>query len=316
MNKASIQSAYLKIQASDEFKQKTISLLNRKTKKQSSHRIRWAVSIAASFVVIVSLVTVFSLLKSGDVFSPQSTVTIPKISPPQYNPLASMIGFVVYNDKMYTQAGTKIDIDSANKLLGDKLGTAKGNIDEWSKASEIKKNFASSFCGDIYSVKGYDSSFRIIGISTNSDSGDKWAEIFECTKGITITSGKDVFGKLKMQGNALSMTYVQESDHKTPIYSINDNKLMNTFIDALNNTTPYLFESNHIPNLDWNNPADFRHIRIKLKDGCDVKLTLTKGEYILYGNCDAVFKMNSSKFHELWDKLDYTKDISVKQHVK
>lgn len=311
MNKATIKSAYLKIKASDEFKQKTVALLQGNIHKRNSSRIRPIAAIAASLVVVIAFVAVFTVFQHENILAPHSTLTIPKISLQKGNTqMTFMIGLVVYNGRIYTQTGTNIDIGNAKKLLGDKLGTAKGNIDEWSKQGDYTVELASNFIGDVYTVKGYDSSFRIIGISKNPNSGEESAEFFECYNGITVSSGKDVLGKLKIQGNASSLTYVQWYDGETPIYSVSNETLMNEFIDALNGTTPYL--PDHIPGLDWNNSADFRKVKIKLKDGCDVQFTLTIGGYIFYGNNNLTFKMNGSVFNELWDKLDYSKDPSTK----
>lgn len=325
MKRSTIKSAYTKIRANGEFRQKTISLLKKNNSAESiaEQPIRRKFPIIAVTLSIVLIFTIgLTVLFRSNIWAPHNAgvvttsgggVTLPKINPPSSNNAAtSMIGLIVYKNKVYTDSRTYIDINSIKNFQGIKLGVAKGNIDEWSKKNEYSADFASNFSGDIYTVKGYDPNFRIMGIHTNPD-GEKYVEIFEQLNGITIVSGKDVFGKLKMQGNTLSMIYAQSNDGLTPICPVNDDILINEFLDELDDSSPCLIEMihGHIYG-DWNKRDAKRNIIIKLKDGCNVGFTLVKGGYVLYGYCDAAFKISDSVFDELWNKLDISKDPSVK----
>jgi len=117
-----------------------------------------------------------------------------------------MIGLIVYQGKVYTQTGTKINPENAEDFIDQKLGTTKGNIDEWSRQSAYAIEFASAIgkC-TVYSVKGYDKNFRIM--TYEKISGIAYAEFFECFNGITVKSGADVFNNLKMKKNIKTAKY-------------------------------------------------------------------------------------------------------------
>ncbi|MBK3494261.1 hypothetical protein JFL43_05205 [Viridibacillus sp. YIM B01967] len=56
-------------------------------------------------------------------------------------------------------------------LRGEKLVRTKGTIDEWSKQDDYATEFASSIGNsDVYSVRGYDESFRIMTYSEEGGS--------------------------------------------------------------------------------------------------------------------------------------------------
>ena len=323
MNKTVFMSAYAKVQASDEFKRKAVELLKSKNQQKKHLRLKTVIPIAASLAVIIGVLTVYSVFQkttnpipnvSSTIINTDGSITIPKIKLPNgSDQMASMIPLVVYKGRIYTTSVTRIGLDDAKKLIGDKLGTAKGNLDEWSKQDDYAVELASDISGDVYSVKGYDSNFRIMIVSKSSD-GTESAGFLDCLNGITVSSGKDVLGKLNVKGDAVSLTYVQWYDGQTPIYTVDDESLMNRFIDALNNTTPCIYDQDQIQGVDLNvyDSTNIRYIIIALKDGSTVQLKLVKGGYIFYGN--TVFKMTNNVFNELWDKLDYSKDPSTKKN--
>lgn len=306
MKRSAIKSAYLKIQASDEFKKRIVSLLQKNVSKKASNCIRRFIPITVVFVMAFGLITVFSLFKHGYTSS-QNVITIPKIdlSKDTQNSNAIMQEFVEYNGRVYVKTGTDIDIQSARKLIVEKLGNARGNISEYGSQHTSDTGFNSNIPGDVYSVEGYDSNFRIMLLS--KDVGGERAIFLECYNCITITNGRDVLGKLKLQGNVMKFTYMHFGDWNIPVYDITDSKMSSKFIDALNDTTPFLYDK--IPGgLPFGKKNLIRYIAIKLKDGSVIKLALTKDGYIMYGNCPVVFKMNNGVFSKLWNRLDETKD--------
>lgn len=321
MSETVIKSAYAKVKATDEFKHRTVELLQKKNHRQKKGERKRVVLVTASIAIFIGVIAAYSIFqKTAKPILPASSpnantggsITIPKIDPPKSNnPMASMIGIVVYQGKVYAAAGTQISLDNAKKVMGNKLGTAKGNLDEWSKKDDYSE-LASVVPGDVYSVKGYDSNFRIMIVRKSLD-GTESAGFLECLNGITVSSGKDVFGKLNMKGNAVSLTYVQWCDGQTPIYPVDDESLMNRLIDALDDTTPRTYDQGRIQgvDLDVHDSANARYIVIALKDGSNVRLKLVKGGYVCYGT--TVFKMTDNVFDELWDKLDCSKDPSTEK---
>lgn len=314
MNNVTMRSAYSKIKASDEFKNRLTVLLQGDKPKGFSRRIRPLIAAAACLTVAIGVVFVYPILikpavqPSPGVAKAENGIAIPEIKPPKNNAsTADMIGLIVYKGQIYTQAYWITDSENAEKLKDKKLGEAKGNIDEWSKRKDYSSEFASNVIGDVYSVKGYDPRFRIMCFLSN---GTKC--LYECLSSITVSSGRDVFSKLKLRNNVTRLTYIdiEHYDYVTPICNIEDKGIINSFVDNLYDSKPVSL--NKVPGLDWNNSADTRYIELALKDGCKASLALIKGGYVHYAHCDVAFKMDDHVFNTLWEKLDKIGDSSAK----
>jgi hypothetical protein len=218
---------------------------------------------------------------------------------------ADMIGLIVYNGKIYTQTRTEIDVGNAKAIKGEKLGTTKGNIDERSKKGAFKEEFASTIgIEDVYSVKGYDKNFRIMTYGNRN--GASYAKFYENLNGITVKSGEDVFGKLKLVRNVTSAKYRTFNDWNNDIenyHPIADMKILNDFVEKLNKTKPFPRGENSEPISKSRNNEEFRELTVSLNDGTKVKLILLKNGYIYYGHMGAYFKMNDEIFSKMWSQL-------------
>ncbi|PIC66164.1 hypothetical protein CSV71_12900 [Sporosarcina sp. P21c] len=233
------------------------------------------------------------------------SVEIPAIQLPKDSSNADMVGLIVYNGKIYTQTNSEIHATDAKALIGDKLGTTKGSIDEWSKQKAYDEELASTIGEmDVYSVKGYDKDFRLMVYE--GQAGNQYAEFYECLNGITISSGEDVFGKLHLVGNVSTAQWraFSDWDHDIDNYKpILDMNVLNTFLEELKKTKPHLREQNSDPISGSRNDEEFRELTLALHDGSTVTLTLLKDGYIYYGNTDVYFEMNESMFSKLWNLL-------------
>jgi hypothetical protein len=266
--------------------------------------------VAASLLVSIGA---FSLFKNG--FAPKDTtnnqntpivtnsdgVKIPPIQLPKGNSNADMADLIVYNGKSYTEAPTDIDAAKAKAILGEKLGTTKENIQERSDVKAPNEEFASTIGKkDVYSVKGYDKNFRIMTYVERD--GKPYAKFYENDNGITVKSGEDVFGKLKIAGNVSSAEYRTFSDWDKTIgdyHPISDLKVFNVFVEELNNTKPFLLSN---PIYKSRNSENFREVTVHLNDGTNVRLTLLKDGYIYHG-FNVLFKMNNDLFSKMWSQL-------------
>jgi hypothetical protein len=232
-------------------------------------------------------------------------VKIPAIHLPEGDTSADLIGLIVYNGKIYTQTRTEIDVEDAKTIVGEKLGTTKGTIDEWSKQEAYDEEFASTLgITDVYSVKEYDKDFRIM--TYKEQDGEIYAEFYENLNGITIDNGKDVFGKLKMIGNISTAQYRTFSDWDNSIdnyHPIVDENILNVFVEELNEVKPFPREQNSDPISNSRNNEEFRELTIKLNDGSKVSLTLLKEGYIYYGFMGAYFKMDNDVFLKMWKQI-------------
>ncbi|WP_409275280.1 hypothetical protein V1499_08080 [Neobacillus sp. SCS-31] len=232
-------------------------------------------------------------------------VDIPSIQLPKDGSKADMIGLIVYNGKIYTQTSTELDGENAKAILGQKLGTTKATIDEWSKQQAYDEEFASTIgIEDVFSVEGYDKDFRIMVYGERD--GKPHAGFYENLNGLTINSGVDVFGKLKMVGNVSGAEYRTFSDWDNNVdnyHPIANMKILNDFVKELDKTKPLPRGENSDPISNSRNNDEFRELTIQLNDGTKVKLILLKDGYIYYGYMGAYFKMKDDIFLSMWGQL-------------
>ncbi|MDF2557388.1 MAG: hypothetical protein K0R71_1216 [Bacillales bacterium] len=273
------------------------------------------VGIAIVVSLLISLV-VFKLFKDSSqnstienqntpIVKENGSLNIPVIQFSKGNSSADMIGLIVYKGKIYTQTKTEIDAKNAMEIRGEELGITKGNINEWNNQVDYYEDFASTIgIKNVYAVKGYDKSFRIMTFSERD--GMPYAEFYENLNGITIKSGKDLFGNLKMAGNIFTVKYRTFNDWNNSIdnyQTIADLGLLNVFVEELNNTKPLPRSENSDPIGNSRSSEKFRELTIQLNDGTRVKLILLKENYIYYGHMDAYFKMNNEIFSKVWCQL-------------
>ncbi len=290
----------------------------KKHKKKFS--LRTAVSVVSLAMVICIGILGFSfIIKKSDKFidkrpdatlnteNSRTAVNIPKTELPKDTNSTikmDMIGLIVYQGRIYTQTDTKVSVESAENLLDEKLGTTKGNIDEWSKQDDYAVEFASTVGEqDVYSVKGYDKSFRIMTyLKQNGTLHD--AQFYECLNGITVKTGADVFDKMKVENNIKAARYEDfESWNygKQQYKEIANIKALNSFLNELKNTIPYKQES--MSYLFESQDESQKFVYVILNDGCQVQLRLFKGGYIHYGFLPVFFKMENEAFNALWNEL-------------
>ena len=145
---------------------------------------------------------------------------VPALSVPEPKEWAmcDMIGTLVYKGGIYTQTDNMyMDMEAEQKeaLLGEYLGHATSSLDEWSSFEEYSKEFASTYEGDVYSVKGYDPQFRVCVRCEAEYDGEKHLSLFflERLNDITINSGYDVFeARLKVREKYVSCKWESHDD--------------------------------------------------------------------------------------------------------
>lgn len=306
-----------KIEIPKELHERTeMGILKAKNENQRSRK-RYSVKgiiVATGLLVSIGAFFLFNnfFIQNGTmpnqnvlVVAKDGSVEIPMIQLPEDSSTADMIGLIVYNGKVYTQTRTVIDAEDGNAILGEKLGTTKGTIDEWSNQEVYDEEFASTIGkADVYSVKGYDKDFRVMTYVERE--GEFYAEFYECLNGFTVHDGEDVFGKLKMIGNVSTAQYRIFSDWDNSIdnhHSISDMNGLNSFIQDLMEAKPLPREENSDPISESRNDEKFRELTIYLNDGSRVNLTLLKGGYIYYGFMNVYFKMGEDEFSKMWDQL-------------
>ncbi len=232
-----------------------------------------------------------------------TSIHIPAIELPKTDPTiqADMIGIVVYQGRIYIQAGF-LECDNRTKkaLTGEYLGTATGTIDEYSTQDDYTQEFSSTIPGDVYTVKGYNKDFRIC--IPEMYEGCDFIAFYECLNGIDISTGNDLYGteRLNMKNNFTKVMFQDEFDSYQRFKNITDDE-WNTFIDIMCEApfVPYMYtETNNnfffypIKDGELNKNAELfsesevktMNVYFRMKDGTTVELCLFKSGYISYKN--------------------------------
>ncbi|WP_127588335.1 hypothetical protein [Paenibacillus koleovorans] len=239
-------------------------------------------------------------------------VHIPKMKLPSGSSgaMMNMIGLIVYQGRIYTQSSTTISPEAAKSIRGEKLGQTKGNIDEWSKQADYAKEFASTTgISDVYAVKGYDSQFRIMTYMEMD--GQVFVELFDCLNGLTVQSGADVFGKLKLAGQVKQAAYEPFDSWNNGLNQTKklmlSEKSLGAFLDALLQAKPVAGEplvSKGIFEGEEGEEGDQKFLLLQLADGSEVRLRLFENGYVLYGFASVFFQVERGAFDILWNNLN------------
>ncbi len=186
---------------------------------------------------------------------------------------ADMIGFFILNGRMYTQTAQYID----PSLLGERVGSVTGGIDEWSGAEEYVEG-ASSVAGEVYAVRGYDEGFRL-ALATGTG-----AELYDCLSGITLSSGADLFESRLHIETAVAAWCVADAD-----WELGEDARRYIELESLEPFVATLLAS---PMQDWGRGGengdiydyDFAeaHLYFELADGTVVPLRLFENGCVKY----------------------------------
>lgn len=251
-------------------------------------------------------------------------VYIPAIELPNSTDIgdADMIGLIVYQGHIYTQAENYLGEDAhrIELLVGEHLGTAKGNIDEWSSQDKYATEFASTISGEVYTVNGYDDSFRICIKGVVEDENHNrvlWIEFYDCLNDITVAKGRELFeDRLHISERIETVKWqsyhdwndidgdiqnIQEADIDPNNWEdfwnqLDDNALVNTWNPDNNKSDP---AGNNVSIYDTRNQT---HLILSMNDGTVVKLRLIEGGYVGYDYLGWYFvKIQEDVFNAIYD---------------
>ena len=239
---------------------------------------------------------------------------VPALSVPEPKEWAmcDMIGTLVYNGGIYTQTDNMyMDQEAEQKeaLLGEYLGHATSSLDEWSSFEEYDKEFASTYEGDVYSVKGYDPEFRVCVRCEEEYDGEKHLSIFflEKLNDITLSSGYGLFEKLlKVREKYVGCKWESHDDwdYARNIYHDMelDDESWGRFMDMVD-TCKFVYTWNP----DTNSSSIYRtdnqiHLYIQLNDGLEVHMRLIEGGYVGYQGLNWYFvKIPEDIFNKVFE---------------
>ncbi|WP_409346224.1 hypothetical protein [Paenibacillus sp. MBLB4367] len=317
MNKQDYKQAFGKIEPDALFGQRLAQKLAVRTQPKSYGPNRKVMLSIAVSLTVALFAGIFTFSDLGGGYSPVSmvppaptaadgSVLIPKIElPKKTNAMMDMIGLIVYQGRVYTQTSTHIPPEAAKAVLGEKIGRTKGNIDEWSSQKEYAKELASSIGKqDVYTVKGYDSDFRLMTYQVAD--GQIWAEFYECLNGIQIAKGADVLGKLKIIGNVQSASWENFESWNGDLKQFRKLPLsaeVQKFLEALNAAKPVEWETLYNQGIYDQGGQSRKFILFKLQDQSEVRLELHQGGYVRYGHAQVFFKLDDAAFAAMWGSL-------------
>ena len=289
---------------------KLIAEADAAVKKKPGRRFQWIAVAAACLCLVAAAGIAVPMIVSrtrGSEAEMQSAqaepagVTIPAVTLPDASAQVAydMVGLVVYKGRIYTQAGDYFGEDAKplEALVGAHLGTAKGNLNEWSSQDEYATEFASTVPGEVYAVNGYDDGFRICirgEIAYDEQDPVVWIQFFDCLNGVTLHTGKNLFeDRLHLSENAETVRYLSHFDWDNATGAMQEANLdpdvWATFWEQVDQAE---FLNLWDPDGTWSDPtSDYTtiydtqnqtHLYLAMRDGTTVELRLIEGGYVGY----------------------------------
>ena len=269
---------------------------------------RWKIAgpILLSAAILLVILTQFDLFSRNQ---SANEVVVPAIELTEGRDLESvaMPGIIVYQGSVYTnQSWVRVNPEHVQDLIGDELGATRYSLNKWSETEDYEREFASNLeqPTPVYSVNGYDESFRIMIYDTEHYPTSPW--LFEKTNDLILRSGKDFFEQLNLSGNviqATSQSWEQYFNETGQFSQIDDLSLIESFVENLNRTRPEPYLQSYDPRYD-RDVTDAKVLFLYLEDGLRVQLQLIEGGYITYPTLQVFFEMQDDAFEEMWNSLE------------
>lgn len=281
-------------------------------KKRRPVWMKWVAAAACLCIVIVSCAGVSSLYKNKKQVN--AGISIPAVEIPNTadNAETDMIGLVVYNGNVYTQAESYSGSDALaiNHLTGKYLGYATGSIDEFSTDEDYENEFASTLEGKVFEVKGYDTDFRIcIRNEIEDENGKKQLSIeyLDHLNGIKIKNGSELFEqRLHLSNRIAAVKWQSHEDWDNARGNLQNaqigNKLWTEFIDQINKGE--FVDTWNPENTDESiyDTQKQSHLVLTMDDGTVVRLRLLEGGYVGYEPLGWYFvKIPGDVFNKVFD---------------
>lgn len=186
---------------------------------------------------------------------------------------ADMVGFFIYRGRSYVECSW---IQNGSHLVGEKLGSSDGRIDEWTPGSGYVEGSGSAW-GDFYAVNGYDPAHLLC--MTGEDGA---VTLYWNSNDITVNTGSDVLETVFHLPNQVTGATIQGTTMQG-----------GTSIAHMDELNAWVGEMCHTPavsadeaNVTW---ADAQgHLYLKKEDGVVVHLMLYHGGYVKVAGLEQV----------------------------
>ena len=209
--------------------------------------------------------------------------------------MADMMGCLVYQGKVYTQ-GEALRADEAGEsraLLGEYLGEAKGTLSEWASQEDWATEFASTYAGPVYTVNGYDPSFRLCLVQQTAEEGET-LQFLENLDGIGLNTGADLYDeRLHLRDGTVRVLSLSHQDWNNGGYekmcelSGLSAEQWEAFLSALRDAPFVKLTSKEHEGFYQSEPQG--HLFLEQADGTTVELRLFAGGYVGYPKMSWIF---------------------------
>lgn len=206
-------------------------------------------------------------------------ITIPAMEVSLSTETADMIGFFIYEGRCYVYYD---DIDEAEGLVGEYLGTATGTIDEWTPKDGYV-DFAGSISGDFYSVNGYSPEFMLC---TKKENGA--VRTYICNNGITLKYGKELYeDRLHLSEKNAGLQYESRESWFYSMGELQELDMEETFIREFIgklSAEEFLLCRDVIEQEGWSYMVDgeIYHLYFLMNDGTKIHLRLHENGYVRF----------------------------------
>ncbi len=194
-------------------------------------------------------------------------------------------------------------IENGSDVVGKRLGTATGLIDEWTPRDGYVE-LAGSVAGDFYEVKGYDPSFMLC---MNNSEG--WVTIYICNTGVTLKNGSEVYTERLHILDYESIRYETRDSWyygRNEFFELNGNDdVIRAFIDELNAAEFMLCDSVPAPKTgNIYHDLESYHMFFRMKNGVTVHIRLLDGGYVIFDGIPRVcVRVSEGCFERITDLL-------------
>ncbi|MBQ8813209.1 MAG: hypothetical protein IJZ85_01750 [Lachnospiraceae bacterium] len=218
------------------------------------------------------------------------------------NSVADMIGFFIYQGRVYVQYRLENGIDD---LVGEYVGRATGSIDEWSSEEDYVE-LAGSISGDIYTVNGMSPEFMLC-----IPRGEQ-VDLFINDNGLTLETGADLFEeRLHLSGNYLAVEYEGRESWfygKEEVYSVGSEHetVISRFVEAMNEAEFMWAEDIPLEEGQRNifDDKEIYHLYFRMENGLTVHLRLFDGGYVMFSALHRVcVQIDEAAFSEMTELL-------------
>lgn len=187
---------------------------------------------------------------------------------------ADLLSFFIHQGRIYVECSRT---QNGAGLVGEKLGTSNGGIDEWTPDSSYVEGSGTAW-GDFYAVNGYDPAHLLCMTWEDGTVALYWNN-----NDITVQTGGDVLDEVfHMSGQVVKATMRDADGGITAISSLDD---LNTWVEALC-AAPAQWDGDSASEV-------LGYLYLENQDGMTVELALHEGGKVgIYGLGDVSFQID------------------------